>query len=176
MRFNGVSGPDLTRFVLFGGTSNDKVISVGQEYVCTVWGGRLYKEINVPESITYPVKMAAAVTNQLPWGYDGPSAYILQTGYRYTITPVVFATVTAVPELTLYPLYEGGPVNRFSITECISKAQSSKSMAVSRAIADMVAFIQTTITDDTVFSNVNNAYQYLVSNGISIYPVKKYGT
>lgn len=174
MRFVGVSGADLSRFMLFGGTSNEKVISIGPGYVCTVWGGMFYKELKTPTS-TAPVNLAAALTG-LPWGEDGPLAYVSQAGYRYTTTPVVFATVTAVPELTLYPLYEGGPVNRFSITECISKAQSSKSMAVSRAIADMVAFIQTTITDDTVFSNVNNAYQYLVSNGISIYPVKKYGT
>lgn len=175
MRFNGVSGPDLSRFTLFGGTSGEKVISVGQGHVCTVWGGRLYKELLVPASTTSPVKNAAAVTG-LPWGKDGPSVQVVPASYRYTITPVVFATVTPVSELTLYPLYEGGPVNRFSITECLSKSQSAKSIVVSRAIADMVAFIQTTITDDTVFSNVNNAYQYLVSSGISFYSVKKYGT
>lgn len=175
MRFNGVSGQDLSRFTLFGGTSGEKVISIGSEYVCTVWGGRFYKELRVPESTITPVKNAAAVTG-LPWGKDGPSIYVEPAGYRYTITPVVFATVTPVSELTLYPIYEGGPVNRFSITECLSNAQSSRSIAVSRAIANMVAFIQTTITDDTVFSNVNNAYKYLVSSGISIYSVKKYGT
>ena len=175
MRFNGVSGSDLSRFTLFGGTSGNKVISIGPGHVCTVWGGRLYKELLVPASTTSPVKNAAAVTG-LPWGTDGPSVYVEPAGYRYTIAPVVFATVTPVSELTLCPLYEGGPVNRFSITECLSKSQSAKSISVSRAISDMISFMQSTITDDTVFSNVNNAYQYLVSSGISIYSVKKYGT
>lgn len=174
MRFNGVSGSDLSRFTLFGGTSGYSVMSIGPGHVCTVWGGRFYKELRVPSSST-PVVIAAALSG-LPWGEDGPVASVNTSGYRYTIAPVVFATVTPVSELTLYPLYEGAPSNRFSITECISKAQSSKSISVSRAIADMVSFIQTTVSDDTIFSNVNNAYQYLVSSGISIYPVKKYGT
>lgn len=175
MRFNGVAGSDLSRFVLFGGTANDKVISIGTDYVCTVWGGIFYRELQVPASTVSPVSVAAAITG-LPWGEDGPAAYVGTTGYRYTATPIVFATVTPAAQLTLYPLYEGATANRFSITDCLAHVSNTKSIALSIAISDMISFMQSTIADDTVFSNVNNAYQYLVSGGISIYSVKIYGT